>query len=129
MPSGSSIQSKISKTLERLNATSRLVYLRSVSSSGGNSLLGLGQSVSSSDTLAEPQPAVDLMTTHEIAVSGNFFQMGDYKMIFAGTIEESTWQTNLIVYGEEVLKIVRYDPQTIYGTVAAWEVVARAVKP
>lgn len=129
MPDGLSIQSKISKVLTRLSPTSRVVYLRSVTASGGNSLLGLGQSVTSSDTAADPQPAVELINASEIAVSGNFYQMGDYKFIFAGSIEESTWQTSLIIYGTEVLKIVKYDPQVIYGTVAAWEVVARAVKP
>jgi hypothetical protein len=129
MASGASIQGKVAKVLARVNATSREVSFRTVSTTGGNALLGLGTTVSSSDTVCDPQPAVDVLRTDEIANSGGFLQMGDYKLLFAGSVEEATLTSSMILYGSEVLKIVQYVPVPIDGTVVAWEVIARAVKP
>jgi hypothetical protein len=129
MASGASIQAKITAVLQKLNATHRLVYFRTVNTSGGNSLLGLGESVANSDTEASPQPAVQTLSTDEIATSGGLLMQGDYRMIFSGAELEETLKTSLIVYGEEVLRIVKYTPAAIFGTVAAWDVIARSIKP
>jgi hypothetical protein len=125
---GTALQAKIAKTLKKLGATHKTVYLRTVSVSGGNTVLGLGQTKSNSDTELDPQPAVTLVDAWDIANSGGLLLLGDYKLTLAGTVEEATLRGSLIVYGEDVLKMISYKPSVLDGTVVAWEVVARAVK-
>lgn len=128
MASGAAIRSKIARALGRLNVTSRTVMLRSVMSSGGNPVLGLGQSVSSTDVVVDPQPAVELIAAEEVAAAKSLLQLGDYRLTFAGTLTENTLKNSEILYGTDVLKVIRYDPIAIDGTVVAWSVIARVAK-
>jgi hypothetical protein len=125
---GAALQAKIAKALAKLGATHKTVYLRTVSVTGGNSVLGIGQTKSNSDTELDPQPAVTMVDSWEIANSGGLLQLGDYKFTMAGTVEEATLRGSLVVYGEDVLKVISYKPSVINGTVVAWEVLARTVK-
>jgi hypothetical protein len=127
MASGQSVQTKVAKVLARLQPTSRTVSFREIAQTGGNRVLGLGTTVTSTDVVVDPQPSVEILRTDEIADSSGFLQMGDYKILFAGTVAESTFKTNMIIYGDEVLKVVQYIPIALDKTVVAWEVMARAV--
>lgn len=128
MASGASLQTKIKNLLAKLDASGRVVSFRQVSTSGGSSLLGVGQTTLNIDTVCSPQPAVQLLRADEVAVSGGVYQMGDYRLTFDGTVPETTFRTSLIVYGDEVLKPVTWTPSAIYGVAIAWQVIARSIK-
>ena len=125
MASGSSLRRTVGNVLKRLNATAYPVYFRDVATTGGDPLLGTGGVTTITDTLVDPQPAVDLVPVDLVAAGGEFYQPGDYRMIFAGTIDSTTLHSCLLRYGEEVLRPVRIDPVAFGGVIVAWEVTAR----
>jgi hypothetical protein len=130
MPSGSSLRRKVATTLARVQASAYPVYLRQVTFTGGDSLLGVGQTTTVTDTLVDPMPAVDLLPTSLVVTSGGLYQAGDYRITFAATvIEEATLRNSLIRYGDHILRIVRIDPVAFGGMVVAWEVIARTAQP
>ena len=128
MASGAALLSKVSSILKRTNVTSREVSFRTVQTSGGNALLGLGQSVTSLDLPVDPPPVVMLLKPEEVAAGGSLLQLGDYSMLFAGSVSEETLKTSEIVYGSDVLKIISYEPIVFDGIVVAWNVIARTSK-
>lgn len=125
MASGSSLRTKVGTVLRRLNATAYPVYFRDVTTTGGDPLLGTGGTTTVTDTLADPQPAVDLVPADLVASGGEFYQPGDYRMIFAGSIDRTVLHSRLLRYGEEILRPVRIDPVAFGGVIVAWEVTAR----
>jgi hypothetical protein len=128
MPSGLALRNKVAQVMKRLHATSRVVKLRVASASGGNDLLGLGQSQTVQDTVVDPQPTVNLLTADDIATSGGVYILGDYQFLFTGSIAESTLRKSHILYGDEVLRIVELEAIAMGGVVVAWRVVARSLK-
>lgn len=128
MASGQALQGRIGKLLKRLNVTHRTVKLRDVSTSGGNSLLGIGGTVSTTDTVVDPQPVVSLAEAQVIANSGGLYQLGDYEILFSGTIAETTLRNRLVVYGDEVLRIIHIEPVVFGGVVVVWRVMTRTAK-
>jgi hypothetical protein len=128
MSTGAGIQSKIASVLSKVQGTSRVVKFRDSRPTGGNALLGVGQTVTNHDVDITPQPTVELMTPEDIAASGALLQLGDYRFIFDGAITEATLKNSNVVYGTDVLKVVSYNPQVIFGTIVAWTVIARTVK-
>jgi hypothetical protein len=127
MATGDSVKGKVAGVLKRLEATAREVKFRTMTVVGGDPVLGIGGTVTFVDTRVEPQPAVDLVKTEEIATSGGLYVMGDYHIIFAGSVLETTLKTSTILYGAETLKIIRYEPNVLQKVVVAWDVIARAV--
>lgn len=111
-----------------MNATSRPVQFRQVIKTGGDPLLGIGETITNVDTPVSPQPAVSLVSEDEVAASGGLTQLGDYIMIFSGGEPESTFQSRLILYGDDVLKVERYEPFALDGKVVGWRVLARAIQ-
>jgi hypothetical protein len=125
MASGSQIQAKIAKVLTRLNATGRVVSWRTVTVTGSHPVLG-GGTRTNTDEVCDPQPAVDILPTDAIATSSGLLQLGDFKLTFSGDVPEAYFATKMLMYGDQVLHIVKRDPVAIYGTIVAWEVIARA---
>lgn len=125
---GTAVQNKISRALGRVKASAQSVYLRTVSASGGNNLLGIGVTRSKSDTLVDPTPAVRQVSSGEIATSGGLYQPGDYRFVFAGSIPRETLRNCQIVYGTQVLQVMRIDESVLDGVVVAWTVMARSVE-
>lgn len=125
---GLQLQAKVAKALAKVNATARQVSLRVATTSGGNAVLGIGQTVTNVDTLLVPQPAVEHVSSDDVAGSGGLLQFGDYRMTIAGTVTEATLAQSQILYGSDVLKIIDTKPAAFGGVVAAWEIVARTVK-
>lgn len=111
-----------------MNATARPVKFRSIQKVGADDILGVGGSVSTIDTLVDPQPVVKQLSATEVAGSLGVLQLGDYEMIFAGTVPESTFQNDLILYGTDVLKAKSFVPTPFQGVVIKWTVIARAIK-
>jgi hypothetical protein len=126
MASGAQVKAKIAAKLALLNPTPRVVSFRQTTRTGGNPRLGIGGTVATSDTVADPQPAATQVSVEQIASSGGFIQPGDWEFTFAGTVEEDTLKTSQILFGDtEVLNIVRYDPYALSGLVVAWRVIGR----
>jgi hypothetical protein len=128
MATAQAILNKTIATLRKANATARPVKFRHVETTGGNATLGLGAATTVVDTDVDPQPAVEKVAAVEVAGSAGVLQLGDYRMTFAGTVDEATLQNDVILYGSDILKIKSYDPQPFQGVVIAWVVIARAVK-
>lgn len=111
-----------------MNATARPVKFRQVQRVGVDETLGVGGTVSVIDTLVDPQPSVKQISAAEVASTNGLLQLGDYRMTFAGTVPESTFQDDLILYGTDVLKAKSWVSSPFQGVVIKWTVIARAVK-
>lgn len=129
MATGTSLQNKATRLLKRFQATSREVSLRTITHTGGDQVLGLGQMVATTTTVLDPQPVIEVYSVDQIAHSDGLLQMGDYRVIMSGAVTEDTIKNSLIVYGDEVLKIVKYVPAAFDQTVVVWDITARAIKP
>jgi hypothetical protein len=129
MATGAQLQSKIKAVLAKLQATPRVVKFRQLTRTGGNTRLGIGGSVAYTDTLADPQPAAQMVKAEELANSTSLVQPGDWEFTFAGSIDESMFRDKQILFGDtEVLNIVQYEPYAMNGIIVGWRVIARTVK-
>lgn len=129
MASGASLQAKAAAVLAKVNATDRVISLRTTTTTSGNATLGINVGVSYADQVLDPQPAIEQLTAVEVVASGGQYQLGDYRLTISGAIDEATLRTSTILYGDEVLKIYDSTPQTFQGVVVVWVVLARSVKP
>lgn len=129
MASGAQLQSKTKAVLAKLQATPRTVKFRELIRTGGNPRLGIGGTVTYVDTLADPQPAAQLVKGEQLANTTSLVQPGDWEFTFAGSIDESMFRDKQILFGDtEVLNIVQYEPYAMNGIVVGWSVIARTVK-
>ncbi len=127
MITGAAFRAKVTKLLTDVQATERVVQFREVTRTGGNALLGIGGTVTNTDTAIVPQPAVSQVTAEEIAGGSGLIQPGDWKFIFDSQVPEATLRNRLILFGDEVLQIVRIKPYPFQGAPVAWSVIARTV--
>lgn len=127
MPTGIGFRDKIKSILGQLQATPRIVSLRDVTVTGGNTRLGLGGTRTVTDTVVDPQPAAQKLGASEVANIGGLAEPGDWWFIFDGTIAEATLRNRQIVFGDEVLHIVQIDPYAFKGVVVGWSVIARTI--
>jgi len=125
MPSGLAIQSRIERALAQVQATERPVALRTVAPIIGDDVLRIGYTADVVDTPVVPPPAVRQVTAAEIQTSGGLLQPGDYRFIFAGSIDRDKLKHGQVLYGEDVLQVVRVDPSVYQGIVVAVKVIAR----
>jgi hypothetical protein len=125
MATGAQIQAKIQAKLAALNATPRVVSFRTMTRTGGNPRLGIGGTVTYTDTVADPQPAAELVKAEDIAGSGGLLQPGDWMFTFSGIIPEETFRTSSLLFGTEVLNIVQVSPYALNGIIVGWGVLAR----
>lgn len=129
MASGAQVQAKIKAVLGQLQATPRVVRFREVTQTGGNTVLGIGGTVTTTDTDIDPQPAAQMVTSETIAGSGGLLLPGDWEFTFDGTINETNFRTKQILFGDEVLNIVHYEPYALQGITVGYTVIARTVTP
>jgi len=117
--------------MARLNATGRTVSLREVTTTGGNARLGVGGVTTVSDTVMVPTPVVEVLDAAQVANSGGILSIGDYRITIAGSAVEDEFvlRNRQIVYGDEVLQVRGVTPSVIFGVVAAYQVIARAITP
>lgn len=128
MPSGASIQARVSRVLSLAKASAYPVILRKTVIVGGNSLLGVDLETHVVDIAIDPPPVVRRLTADEVATSGGLYQPGDYRLVCPGTISRDTWRNSLLLYGDQILQIKRVDESVIDGTVVAWQVTARSLQ-
>jgi len=129
MATGAQVRAKIKAVLADLRASSRTVKFREVTYVGGNSMLGVGGTATETLTVVTPVPAVETVTAEEVNSSGGLLQPSDYRLTFDGTIAEANFRTKQLVYGDEVLNIVHFEPYTLRGVIVAWGVIGRTVRP
>lgn len=129
------MRAKAEGLLRKFQATSQVVKLRRNLQTGGSALLDIGGVNTEEDTVVEPQPVVTVVTNlfgHHatmLGAAGVLAQMGDYLIIFSGGIDEDIIKSSVIVYGDEILKMIAIEPVAMSGIVVIWKIVARAVKP
>src|ERR1044072_3727281 len=99
MASGAQLRTKIAAKLSAIQACPRTVKFRQETRTGGNPRLGIGGTVEVTDTLADPQPAAQMLTAEEIAGTGGLLMPGDWEFVFAGTISEDTARTPHLPFG------------------------------
>lgn len=128
MATGASVLAKVTSVLRRTHVTSRVVKFRQVLVRHGNPLLGIGQERANVDTVVDPQPVVDLIKPEDVAAAGNLLQLGDYKILFDGNVTEAQIRSQEILYGNDVLKVVSYEPIVFDNTIVGWDVIARTSK-
>jgi len=130
--SANALISKIKATLSKVNATDRVVYKRVVTKSGGDPLLGRGVSVSTVDTLLDPQPAViwpETMPTLMVSGASLVPAGACYMVVSASAMTrfEVADSTLTIVFKdtisnkEEQYNISGFTPQVFQGTDVAFE--------
>lgn len=129
MSTGETLRAKAKSLLAKFQATSRVVQFREVTQTGGNTRLGAGGITTATLTPIDPQPAVMQVSAEDISRLGAKVQPGDWEFIFDGTIPESEFQAKQILYGDEVLHIVQYEPYPMNGIVVAWSVIGRTQAP
>lgn len=130
MANGAALRAKVDAALRKAGATHRVVKFRKTGRSGGNQRLGLGGTLTVEEITLDPQPTVTMLDAEEVATSGGIYMFGDYKLTISGSVAESVLRTHQILYGDEVLQIVKYRPAgVIQSVVVAWSVIARTVKP
>jgi hypothetical protein len=127
--SGTALRNKINGVLTKLHASVYPVYLRVVTTSGGNPRLGLGGTTSTVDTLVTPPPVMTLIKSEDIATSAGLLQMGDYECILPAAIEETALRESFLVYGVNQYRIVSYDPMGLGNVIVAWKVHVRPHEP
>jgi hypothetical protein len=127
VPSAAAIQAKVTAILAKVQATSKVIRLRTIESAGGNARLGLGQSQVATDVDVVPQPVIERIAAEEISTSGGLYQPGDYRLTFDSSVTERDLRDGFITYGDEVLQAKEVTPVVLYGAVVAWTVVARTV--
>lgn len=99
--------------------------LRTVAPIIGDDVLRIGYTADVVDMPVTPPPAVRQVTAAEIQTSGGLLQPGDYRFIFAGSIDQNTLKHGQILYGEDVLQVVRIEPSVYQEVVVAVRVIAR----
>ncbi len=74
---------KVGTTMNKLSASDRVVYKRTYARTGGDALLGTGRTLTSSDVVLSPKPAVFTVTQQDLlALSGaTKVQLNDQMMI------------------------------------------------
>ena len=125
MPSGLAIQSRIERALAQVQATERPVAIRTVAPIVGDDVLRIGYTADVVDMPVTPPPAVRQVTADEIQTSGGLLQPGDYRFIFGGSTDQDKLKHGQLLYGEDVLQIVRIEPSVYQGIVVALKVTAR----
>jgi len=125
MPSGVAIQARIEKALAQVQATERPVAIRTVAPIMGDDVLRIGYTADVVDRPVVPPPAVRQVTAAEIQTSGGLLQPGDYRFIFGGSVDRDTLKHGQLLYGDDVLQIVRIDPSVYQGIAVAVRVIAR----
>ena len=129
LATGTQLRTKIAAKLAGLSATPRVVKFRQETRTGGNTRLGVGGTVTTVDTVVDPQPAVQMVKAEELAGTTSLLQPGDWEFLFAGTTSEDTLRTHQILFGDtEVLNIVQVEPYALNDVVVAWRVIARTAK-
>lgn len=128
MATGAQIQAKIKSVLGRLQATPRVVRFREVTQTGGDALLGIGGTSTVTLTAITPQPAAEMVKAEEITGDSGLIQPGDWRFIFSGDTSEDDLRTKQLLFGDEVLNIIRIEPFALGGVIVGWSAIARTTQ-
>lgn len=145
MSRANGIISKLNAALQRTQPFDRTVYLRTVTISGGDPLIGRPGSVQNTDTLITPQPFVERLGRERIPgghayaqtlTHGSAMQLADdYNIICSSTaITRSQLEQSSTFFvfkdangGEEVLSLIDFETASLNTTDIMFTVYARSV--
>lgn len=132
-----SLQKRIDMVLRRVGGMDKTAYIRTFTDSG-DSLTGR-DTATSTDTILNPQPAYNNLTTRDVIVltaNNKKVSAEDYRFTFTGTsISESVItdpSTQIVLKSsdgsdEEVLRIIDFNSKGFQGLTLVWSVIARTV--
>lgn len=133
MSRAQNIIKKFNRATAKYGPMARLVFKRVVSSSGGSALLGRGVTVTTADTLCDPQPMYERITERLMLTSSMAAEAGDYKFAFSGdtlTIAELQTKSLMLVLKdangvEEAMDMFHYTDPSLQGEYYIFTVFAR----
>jgi hypothetical protein len=146
MPSPSGLIKKLDNTLKRFMPMERKVYKRVVTRTGGDDLIGRPGSVTSVDTLLDPQPYYEAMQrgggSQDVArldmaiANTKATSLSDYEFLISPTAMTRAELNNRNVFlvlkdasgNAEVLEILPDKNYAFDNTVVAFQVQARTIK-
>lgn len=135
MGKADSMSRKLDKLLTRFNAVDRPAYKRLYTRTGGDALLGDSQTVTKTDTLLSPQPALTTMSDKEtLALVGTtVVQTSDVMMIVSSSALSSAEikNPNLAIVmkngaSEEEYIIAAYVPSVLEGKTLVFNVLLKS---
>jgi len=133
MPNPTTILAKLDKALRTYAPVDKLVYKRVYTKTGGDALIGRGQTTTSTDTLLDPQPMYRRMTRYpvgpsaraELIITGGETSLGNsFSMMFSATAMplSDLENPNLIIVfkdtagNEELFRVTDFEPTGFQGT-------------
>jgi hypothetical protein len=141
------ILTRVNTVMRKFAPLERTVYKRTITRTGGNSLIGRPGAVAVSDVLFDPQPVVSMIgrdsvsgghtkVEHILNPGGTQSTADEYKILFSANAYSRTELANkdiLIVLkdasgNEEVLIILDVEPISMNGTDIVYTVYARSTK-
>lgn len=141
------ILAKVDSVLRKFAPLERTAYKRTITRTGGNSLLGRPGAVAVSDVAFDPQPIVTMIgresvsgghtqVEHILKSTGSQSTADEYRILFSANSYSRTELENkdiLIVLkdasgNEEVLIILDVEPISMNGTDISYTVYARSTK-
>ncbi len=157
MSRGDSIINRVNGALKRISGMSRPAYLRVVTETGGDQLLGRPGTVINSDSIFYPQPVYHqlghykamVMSTANLTlvaddyvftfsptiITKNELQQGNVFILLKNGVQPPGWGLSgfgVTDYGaddgeEEILEIIYYNDIAIYGETVAFSIIARSI--
>lgn len=128
---------RVNKVLADVNATSRVVYKRVQTTTGGDPLLGKGGTTTTVDTQLIPPPAVmdeDQKSSLVLSSSGRFVASDIFLTVSSTALTRAELEnpklTLVLKNGahQDEGKILHYYDDTVSGTVIIWNIVVRLNK-
>jgi hypothetical protein len=137
MSKATSLISKVDRLLTRYNLTSREVYKRTITRTGGDALIGKPATISKVDVKLTPPPSVEFVSMRDgqMVVGNAMAMLGDYVCLCSPTAISKTDLSNpnvLLVMkagsAEEECDIVGYNESVLEGQAVVYEILARSRK-
>jgi hypothetical protein len=135
MSKAASLISKVDRLLTKYNLTSREVYKRTITRTGGDALIGKPAVVTKTDVKLSPPPSVEYVSMRDgqVVVGSALAMLGDYVCLCSPTSLSKADLANpnvLLVLklgsAEEECDIVGYNESVLEGQPVVYEVLARS---
>lgn len=146
MSRATAIINKMNATLTKVAPQAKLVYLRTITRSAGDALIGRGQALTVVDTLLDPQPYYSSLGRERVPggiahfeqvenASGSASVADDYRILMSVTcVPLATFSSpdNVLVFrdatGDEVLRFLDAEPYVLNGIEIGYTAYFRSVK-
>lgn len=124
---GAEFAKKVKDAITQVEACDYPVYFRSISKSGAGHTLGIPDTITNTDVLITPRPAMTFLSFEEVQGSSGLFQMGDRKFIMSSTQTVTDLNTKHILYNSQVFRVLKYESPMFDGQIVAHIVYVRVM--